>query len=55
MVEVGCEVVGVGLVDLGVLDLEIKSSFGGYYCLEQGGVEEWSSSVVNMVDVTGGF
>ena len=55
MVVVGCEVVGVGLVDLEVLVLEINSSFGGYYCLELGGVEEWTSSMVNMVDVTGGF
>ena len=55
MVVVGCEVVGVGLVDLEVLVLEINSSFRGYYCLELGGVEEWTSSEVNMVDVTGGF
>ena len=53
MVVVGCEVVGVGLVDLEVLVLEINSSFRGYYCLELGGVEEWTSSEVNMVDVTG--
>ena len=53
----GCEVVGVGLVDLGVMVVELHSSFGGCFCLELGGVKELTSGVrvVSMVDVTDGF
>ena len=50
LVLVGCEIVAVGLVDLGVMD----SSFGG--SLEPCGVKEWASGrVVNVVDVIGRF
>ena len=55
MVFVGCEVVGIRLVDLGVMVLELDSSFWGCFCLELDGLEEWTSGVFNMVDVTGGF
>ena len=56
MVVVGCEVMAVELVDLGVMGLELDSSFGGCFCFELGGVEERTfGGVVSMVDVTGGF
>ena len=55
MFVVGCEIVGIGLVDLGVTVLGLNSSFSGCFYLELG-VEEWTSGgVVSMVDVTGGF
>ena len=39
-----------------VLDLDLDSSFGGCFCLELGGVEEWiSGGVVSMADVAAGF
>ena len=56
IVVVSCEVAGVGLVDLRVMVLELDSSFRGFFGLEPGGVEEWTSAtVVSMMDVTGGF
>ena len=55
MVFVGCEVVGIRLVDLGVMVLELDSSFWSCFCLELDGLEEWTSGVFNMVDITGGF
>ena len=55
VVEVGFEVVGIELVDLGVTVLGLVSSFSGCFYLELG-VEEWTSGgVVSMVDVTGVF
>ena len=42
-VAVVCEDTGVGLVDLEVMVLELDSSFGDGFCLELGGVEEWTS------------
>ena len=55
VVVVGCEVVSIGLVDLGVTVLGLDSSFSGCFYLELG-VEEWTCGrVVSMVDVTGGF
>ena len=55
VVVVGCEVVSIGLVDLGVTVLGLDSSFSGCFYLELG-VEEWTfGRVVSMVDVTGGF
>ena len=49
---VSCEVVGDELVDLGVMALGLDSSFGGCFCLELGGVDEWTSGgVVSMVDL----
>ena len=36
--------------------LDLDSSLGGYFCLELGGMEEWTSGgVVSMVDVTTSF
>ena len=56
IVVVGCEVVGVELVEFGVMVLELDSSFAGCFCMDLGGVKQWTSSgVVIMVDVTGGF
>ena len=57
VVVVGCEVAGVGLVDLGLMVVELHSSFRGCFCLELGGVKELTSGVrvVSMVDVTDGF
>ena len=58
VVVVGCEVAGVGLVDLiGGMVVELHSSFGGCFCLELGGLKELTSGVrvVSMVDVTDGF
>ena len=58
VVMVGCEVVGVGLMNLGVLDISwtLDISFGVFFCLKLDGVEEWTSGgVVRMVGVTGGF
>ena len=55
MVVVDCEFVGVGLVDFGVMVLELDSSFGGVFCLELGDMKKWKPGrVVSMVDVTGG-
>ena len=55
VVVVGCEVVSIGLVDLGVTVLGLDSSFSSCFYLELG-VEEWTfGRVVSMVDVTGGF
>ena len=55
VVVVGCEVVSIGLVDLGVTVLGLDSSFSGCFYLELG-VEEWTfGGVVSMVDVTGVF
>ena len=46
----------VGLVDFGVMVLELNFSFGGCFFLELSGVKEWTSGgVVSMVDVTDGF
>ena len=46
----------VGLVDFGVMILELNSSFGGCFCLELSGVKERTSGeAVSMVDVTDGF
>ena len=42
IIVVGFELVGVGLVDFGVMVLELDSSFGGCFCLELGGVKEWT-------------
>ena len=39
-VVMGCKLVDVGLVDLGVMVLGLGSSFGDCFCLELGGVEE---------------
>ena len=50
MVFMGCEVVVIRLVDLGVMVLELCC-----FCLELDGLEEWTSGVFNMVDITGGF
>ena len=56
VIVLGFEVVGNRLVDLGVMVLELDSSFGGCYCFKLGGAEEWTyGRVVSMVDVTGGF
>ena len=56
IVVVGCEIMGVRLVDFGIMDLELDSSFGGYFSLELGATKEWTSGgVVCMVDVTSGF
>ena len=56
VVVVGCEVVSVGLVDLGIMVLELNFSFGRCFCSELGKVKEWTSSgVFCMVDVTGAF
>ena len=44
------------MVNLGVMVLELDSSFGGCFSLELGGMEEWTScGVVSMEDVIGGF
>lgn len=40
---VGCEVVGAGLVDFGVMVLKWDFSFWGCFCLKLGGVEESTS------------
>ena len=40
VVVVGCEVVGVRLVDLAIMVLEFDSSFRGCFCLEPGGLKE---------------
>ena len=45
-VAVVCEVMDVGLVDLEVIVLELDSSFEDGFCLELGGVEEWTSGGV---------
>ena len=43
------------MVNLGVMVLELDSSFGGCFSLELGGMEEWTScGVVSMADVIGG-
>ena len=56
IVAVGSEVVGVVLVDFGIMDLELDFSFGGYFSLELGATKERTSGrVVSMVDVTSGF
>ena len=56
VVVVGCEVVDVGSMDLGVMVSELDSSCGRCFCLELGGVEEWNSGgVVSMVDGTSDF
>ena len=55
MVLVVCEFVGIRLVDLGVMVLELDSSFRGCSYLGVGGLEEWTSGVFSMVDITGGF
>ena len=55
-VAVVCEDTGAGLVDLEVMVLELDSSFGDGFCLELGGVEEWTSGgTVKIMDATGGF
>ena len=46
---------GVKLVDLGVMVLELDSSFWVFFCLELDSLEEWTSGVFSMVDITGGF
>ena len=52
----GFEVVGVGLIDFGVIVLNLDSFLGDCLCLELGGVKEWTSGgVASMVDTTGGF
>lgn len=51
-----CEVMGVRLVDVGVMVLELDSRVGCYFCFELGGVKEWTfGRVVSIVDATGGF
>ena len=40
IVVVGCEVVGVELVEFGVMVLELDSSFGGCFCMDLGGVKQ---------------
>ena len=55
VVVVCCEVVGVGLVDLGVMVLELDSSFGGCFGLELGGVGEWTSGGLISMVVIGSF
>ena len=50
----GCEVMGIALVDFGVMVLELDTSFAGCFCLELGGVKKWTSGrVFSMEDVAG--
>ena len=52
----GFVVVGVGLIDFGVIVLNLDSFLGDCFILELGGVKEWTSGgVASMVDITGGF
>lgn len=52
----GCEVMGVGLVDLEVMILELYSSSASCFCLELGGVKGWTSGeVVSIVAITSSF
>ena len=56
MVVLGCEIVGVGLMDFEIMVLKLDSYFGDCFYLELGDVREWTSGgVASMVDVTGGF
>ena len=49
-VAVVCDDMGVGVVDLEVIVLELDPSFDDGFCLELGGVEEWTSGgVVNIM------
>ena len=51
-----CEVVGARLLDFGAMVLELDSSFEDCFCLELGGVKEWSfSRVVSIVNVASSF
>ena len=55
VVVMGCEVVGVGLVDFGVMILDLDSFLGAWFCFELVGLKEWTSDrKVRMVDVTDG-
>ena len=56
MLVVSCEVMGVGLVDLGFIVLELDLPFGWCFCLELGDLNKWTSGrAVSIVGVTGGF
>ena len=49
IVVVVCEIVRVELVDFAVMVLKLDSSFRGCFCLELGGVKEWTSGGVLVV------
>ena len=54
-VTVSCKIVGLGLVDCGVVVLELDCSLGLLF-FGAGCCEKWTfGGVVSMVDVTGGF